>query len=163
MSVRVYAYGADDPTENAALVEAEIRKAHNYRNALVAVERERRARVDATLARLSPGLAGVERALAGAELEVERLKTALTGFKRGDRSPSATAARAAVREAQARRKTFYAERKVLRAPLFASPEVEEIEEWSRAEEKRLRAEESPYWGTSMPRLQHRCSDLDREG
>lgn len=43
MSVRVYQFGLLPPTENEALVRAQLRAAHEYRNTLVAIERGRRA------------------------------------------------------------------------------------------------------------------------
>ena len=41
--MRVFAYGAKAPTQNAALVEQQIARAHRYYNVLIGLERDRRA------------------------------------------------------------------------------------------------------------------------
>ena len=43
MSRRVYQFGLRPPTVNEAIVRAQLRHAHEYRNELVAIERGRRA------------------------------------------------------------------------------------------------------------------------
>src|SRR5271154_3572515 len=58
--MRVYVYGAFPDEAATVLLDRQLLLGHRYRNELVAIERERRGRVDALLAQLEPRLAEVE-------------------------------------------------------------------------------------------------------
>src|SRR5436853_1789324 len=57
---QIYSYGAQAPTTNGALVEAQLRAAHRYRNDLVELERSRRTRVAEAIQAHDPGLQTLE-------------------------------------------------------------------------------------------------------
>lgn len=131
---RIYSYGARRPAEMEA-VDAQMVAAHRYRNVLVEIERKRRAAVEALLSELCPRLGEVAKALAA---EDERMKVS-----EGD----------ALAAAKAARKTLWAERKALRAALFADPRFKQRQDALDAEDGRLRKDAREkcglYWGTYL--------------
>jgi len=162
---RMWQFGAKPPTHNDALVHAQMRAAHAYRNALVAQERTRRAAVDAALAECSPDLAQVERDLAEADQAVTDATAALTTAQAAARKRIRPAALTdPITAAKAKRRALYQRRKTLRAALYATPAWQERQAQIDAEDlaarKRLRAASGCYWGTylhvenSLGRIRH---------
>jgi hypothetical protein len=165
---RIYSYGANAPMTNLDLVEKQFHLAHEYRNNLVTVERERRSRVDAALALMAPKLAKVEADLAVAIEELEQAEAKeraskasffLSAKKSGEAKrtrPMDQTDKRDVRDKRATKKALYATRKEMRDVLFATKKwikvQEEIDAWATTENKRLRAEiveAGLYWGTYL--------------
>jgi len=153
---RIYTYGALAPMTEATRVDEQMRLAHRYRNALVELERERRARVDAALAARSPALAQVEADLVVAEAEVEAATVVVKAQQSVGRAKTAITpmAQAVVRAAKAKRAVLYDSRKTLRTALFATrawkkgPQ-KKIDAWAKAEQKQRRKANGCYWGTYL--------------
>jgi hypothetical protein len=151
----VFAYGARTPTgATASLVEQELRRAHRYRNALVEIERRRRARI-AEAQRAHDALGPLLAAIESTETTVAEARREAKASRTGRGDPDKLAAlREIIEVAQA-------DLSVLRwlrgwakaaarsdAALLAS--YREIEEQSSAEIKALRgSDEAPYWGTYL--------------
>lgn len=167
----VYSYGARRPVEQLAMVREQMHRAHRYRNALVALEHERRARVDAALAELCPDLRVTQTAIAVEESTLEGLRATLSRIRAGarKRTPVENQQKAEFAAMKARLKELRARRKALRAELFGQhppasdphrewttpPDVrwterqDTIETWYRGEQHRLRAESGLTWGTYL--------------
>jgi len=151
---RIYSYGAKAPEAGLELVEAQMRLAHKYRNALVELELNRRKRVDEALRRLSPELVSCEEAIATEEQTLESVRVDINKARSEARKkvnlPDLTQG---AREAKEKLKLTRAKRKELRSALFGSEpwkvEDEAINEWSKSEQKRLRSESGLYWGTYL--------------
>jgi hypothetical protein len=162
---RNYAYDCKPPQgESLALADGQMRLAHRYHNALIALERERRSRTDAAVARLRPVVASAEAsadALAAAltaARDVIRAGNTRAGVKtRGTAEQRAEATRLRRELAAAR-----AARKAARDEAFADPavrrELAAVESWHAAGLKRLYNEEFAelFWGT-------RCHELAKAG
>lgn len=73
MPVKNYSFGASAPTSNRNKVLEQMWLAHRYRNKLVELELNRRKKVQAILASLSPGYAAAAQDVAAAEQAVEDL------------------------------------------------------------------------------------------
>lgn len=151
---RVFSYGAKPPIEAIEIVNEQMYRAHRYRNALVHLDRIRRAWVDETLARISPELFQVEKSIGEIEEKCEaareEIRRASAKARKKVRPPAATAI---VREANKELKPLRARRKELRTALFASPEwrteQQTIEEWVKDKAHRLRAASKLFWGTYL--------------
>lgn len=152
---RIYSYGAREPVEGLARVEEQMRLAHRYRNRLVELEIQRRAKVDEALRRLSPELANLKGEISGAEARLEasrgEIRAANKAARRRVRKPDASVdAIAASKEGL---KALRARRKEARAALFAGEpwkaEQDAINAWATEEQKRLRAASGVFWGSYL--------------
>ena len=79
MTVKIYSYGSSDGPlagRDRKLVDDQLFLAWRYRNGLVEIERERRKRVDAAMAKFAPGLAEVEAAIGAGEVALEEARRA---------------------------------------------------------------------------------------
>lgn len=125
---KIYSYGANPPTENLGMAEAQFRLAHRYRNELVALERGRRDRVDALLAKLAPGLQSLEADIAAAETQLEDARARKKAkHAAGRKRTSDPGEKTVISDLSARLKTLRAERKAIRERLFASAEWQEAQ------------------------------------
>lgn len=77
MSVRLFKFGAKPPIENADQVDQQMRLAHKYRNALVELERTRRAKFYDVLGRSFPEFVALEARIKEAEAVREQAYEAL--------------------------------------------------------------------------------------
>ena len=152
---KIYSFGAREPVTGLEIVREQMHRAHQYRNALVELERERRVRVDAALVRLSPELAVVETNLAKAEVTLEAARSMLLFERSKARSKQAgsTESRKEIETAKMQRKALAVRRKELRTALFASESwiaiQHEINTWAKATQKQRRAESGLFWGTYL--------------
>lgn len=73
MSIRVYKYGLLKPIENASLVDDQISAAHQYRNALIEIERERRDAVRTLTRNSDVNIVTLEEKLATAKKTEENI------------------------------------------------------------------------------------------
>jgi len=151
---KIYSYHVYRIVENDDLLQEQFLIAHRHQNALVEIERARRAAVDAKLPQMFPELAAVENDLAAAEEAVElkevevKRQNAEARRRTGTREQREELAR--LREI---RKQLRASRKELRAAAFAS------EAWAaaraainapaEARKKVLRKTTGLYWGTYL--------------
>ena len=131
---RTFNYGAKAPLTNLKLVSDQIKTAHQFRNALVGVELDRRAKVDADIVKL-PGavrLAKVEALLIKKEAEIAELRAQKKALhikartKKIRNAPLERAISALAKEIKELRE----ERKELRAKTFDS------KAWKRGEDRR---------------------------
>jgi len=150
----VYSYGARRPIDGLSLVREQMHLAHRYRNSLVELERERRARTDTALAEMFPDLAAVERNIARAEADLTASRAVITSANAAARSIVATPEMKTTTKAHVMwLRELRATRKTLRKASFASEEwktrQEQVETWARAEQKRRRAASGLSWGTYL--------------
>ena len=151
---RIYSYGAKRAIDGVETVQEQMRLAHHYRNELVALDLERRRRVEESLVRLFPHLAKLEADVAEAEeslattRESIRLesKDARTKVVAAEGKTAAAAAKAALKELWAKRKAV---RKVVFATEAWRQSESEISSWANVEQKRLRAACNLHWGTYL--------------
>jgi len=151
---RFYSYGGNEPVEGLATVDAQVKLAHQYRNALVDIERKRRDKVSDALLRLSPGLVQIEKQIADEEAGRELARDGIREASRTARKKVRPASfMESVKSATAALKVLYPQRKALRDAIFVSPgwkqEEEAIDAWDSSERKRLRSVCGLYWGTYL--------------
>lgn len=151
---RVYSYGARPPATSAEAVSEQMRLAHKYRNRLVEAELDRRKKVDALLAEISPELVCVEADIRKGEVGLEEALEAIRKASQEARKkvrPSALVLR--VKELRKALKGAYQKRKDLRTALFADPVFKARQEALDLEHqglrKELRAASGLYWGTYL--------------
>lgn len=154
--VRNYLYGAKAPAgPDREVVDDQMRLAAAYRNARVAVELERRRRVDEAVVAAVPAVAEVEQAIAAREAELAAVRGEIrAGNSRARRKTRGTPTQ---REAAAERdqalRELWARRAALRRAAFADPAVKvrlkAVDAWVKAEHKRVYNEDfaALYWGT----------------
>lgn len=151
---RNWTFGAKAPLLNLDSVREQMRAGHRYRNALVALERERREKVDAKLRALFPALHALEAEIAAAEADLGALRVAIKADNAKRRSRHATPEQVAdSKRLKSLLRDLRARRKIARAEAFRSPEWElaqtTINEWASTEAKALRAASGLYWGTYL--------------
>ncbi len=119
--MRVYVYGAFPTQEALPLLEKQLDLAHRYKNDLVRVERDRRARVDALVASLAPGLQAVEERVAALDAGVEAA-TKAAGMANSRRRSVGVASHegVSIKTLKQQLAGARAERKALRAATFGS-------------------------------------------
>jgi hypothetical protein len=122
---KVYVYGLRPPVENEALVDQQIRLAHEYQNRLIEVERTRRTRVRQTLS--EAGLAPYE---AAAEQHWQAYSDLQAAAKKDNAAAhSRVETRAQEKEIKAAKKVATAattELKAKRKEICARPEIAEL-------------------------------------
>lgn len=153
MKTRVYSYGILPPTENAALVSEQMRKAHEYRNKLVEIERKRRQEARTTIS----GATNVQ----SCESEVHALKRAQSEIQSAINKHHATErtrktpehmrlqlkeARRLLREARAR---LFAERKKIRTDPRLVEDLDQTNDKAATDQRAARGESGVYWGTYL--------------
>src|SRR5438552_8283643 len=74
MLTKKYSYGAKTPSTQAEAVGEQMNKAHQYRNALVELERTRRTKVEQTLREMFPHLVELDEAIGAKEGELGGLR-----------------------------------------------------------------------------------------
>ena len=151
--IRIYEYGLLPPTFNAERVDHQIRAGHRYRNVLIEIERERRAKVREILgghADTEPLAAEVDRLATEREAARQRLKLA-RGVTRS-RSDSAED-RAAVREIGVHLKAARADLKAAKARIASDPDIQAklaaVQEHAHARRLAERARTEAYYGTYL--------------
>lgn len=150
---RIYRYGAKAPVTQGAHIDAQMRGMARYRNALVQLEHERRAAVDAVVAE-DAELAILRRAVALISDSIDARRETISQRNAAARRRTATPLERQVmgslrrvaaglrREEKACRQALYA-REDIQARLAA------IEDDSRARHKVLRADSALYWGNYL--------------
>lgn len=160
----VFSYGAQAPISQADLVAEQMRLAHSYRNRIVEMDLARRAKSDALVCSFSPRLPVCEAEIAAAEASLELARREINVDRAKSRKRIHGPASAAAKAYLAALKPLRAERKALRAALFASPEFEtqsvDIKETHKQSAKQARAECGLYWGTYL-HVEHSMSDVGR--
>lgn len=151
-----YVYGAVPPRpEHVAILEEQLRLAHQYRNKLVEIELERRRRVRELLDRHQDSeLSAKAEELAG-RLEELRAQIRAARQKARSRAAAGTApleaeARAVRAELAEVRKRLREERRRVAHDPVVKMELHAIDQWAREAAKEARAEFSGrglYWGT----------------
>lgn len=163
---RIFSYGAKAPTENLELVSQQMALAHRYRNRLVELEFERRAKVNQSLRELSPNLLQLEADLQAAESALDGARTNIRENHKQDRKRTGgtTESKRLVAEARQELRDLRVKRKETRTALFQSDpwkaKQEEIDAWTNAESKRLRSECGVFWGSYLF-VEQSCSGLRR--
>lgn len=150
---RIWTYGCQAPTENAALFSEQLLRAHRYYNALIEVERKRRDEFRlgrAAIADIAP-LEQKSAELAQAiDVERTKLKSLRSAERKRVRAPELEAT---IRGLVAERRAVYAELKVARAALKADPRLEQVKEETtdraRVSVRGARAAAGVYWGTYL--------------
>jgi hypothetical protein len=160
---RVFKFGARIDAADVPACMDVLRAAHRYRNALVELELERRAAIDALLRSMRPDLAATEAEIAAAELRQDeqialiRKKNADRGQKKADQID-----KTALSEMRARLKTLRAARKEMRSQLFADQAFKDaqvkIEDNHRQRWKDRRAACGLYCATYLQVEQSRGGD-----
>lgn len=148
--VRVYAYGALAPVENAPLVETQMRGAHRYRNTLVEIERGRRAALRAIDAEVGLGEAHAAYEAADARVaELTRQAKALRAETRRRAIPGDLAA--AIEEAKRAKIEARDARDAVQRALRERPDLasarDRVNETANELAKNARAHCGVYWGT----------------
>jgi hypothetical protein len=149
----VYKYGLAAPHVNRDLVEAQLRAAHKYRNALVEIERDRRAAVreaEAAIGNLGQAAADLARARLERESAVAAITRHRSKSRKKDEPVELKSAAKRAREAErAASKAFRA----LRAVIKASPEViaavDAIGERAKERVRAARKATEAFWGTYL--------------
>ena len=90
-TTRVYKYGLLPPTENNDLVRAQLRAAHVYRNALVEIERARRAATRTAMKEIHADLLVLEAALVVAKESAGEAAASIKAARQETRSKSESA------------------------------------------------------------------------
>lgn len=148
--MKVYRYGLLSPSENAGVVAQQMRAAHEYRNDLVRIERERRAVLRELAAQA--GAADAEAEVRAAEAAIVEAVQAAKAHRAASRSrsvpPELTAqisrARAVKKDATERLRAVRAELKV-----SLSATQDEIEERVAEVRRGARALTTAYWGSYL--------------
>src|ERR1700735_3794432 len=83
--IRIYTFGCQPPTQGKDLLEQQLMLAHQYRNKLIEIERERRERMEAAV--LSVG------DVAAASTRVDEAKAALANVRTAIKSKRKTSGR----------------------------------------------------------------------
>jgi hypothetical protein len=162
--MKVYKYGLLPPTTNTDLVREQLRAAHNYRNRLVEIERERRAAQRAALAGHA-SMAALEADLARTTADLDQALAAVSRAKSSQRTrrvpedvrATLHAARAA--KAEVTRQIRDA-RRALREDTEVAARREAIDADAVAKVKAARASCGVYWGTYL--LVEQAMDASRE-
>ncbi len=154
--VRVYTYGCHHKgiLHNQELADVQFRKAHEYQNALILVEKERREKVRAVL---GDAVDATE-----AKVKVDAINTEIFEIKKAALSANAGARKKVKNpEAVARLKILFADAKIAREALKAEKRdkvkdnpviqaaLEEINTSALTKVKELRGASGLYWGTYL--------------
>lgn len=150
---RIYKYGCRI-VEGADTIDEQMRLAHHYRNTLVAIERERRAEVEAALVRTAPDLAELASRVKRAEETLAEAQRRLAEHRQAKRKRAAPPElRAAVREAKNQLKARRSERKARRGEVFQSlawrAASDQIDTTANVAVKAARKASGLYWGTYL--------------
>lgn len=148
---RVYRYGCKI-TEGEPIVYQQMRAGHQYRNVLVAIERERREKAMVILHGLFPDIEKMQvefnRLEELIDAKVDELKTLRQQDRRRTSSKELSAEIAALRK---QKKDLYAELAPKRKAAYRTEEYKEaaapMEEENRIERAEARAATTAYWGT----------------
>lgn len=151
--IKNYEYGLLPPTENEKLVDDQMRGAHRYYNALIEIERERRARVAAILT----GHADTE-ALAASVIDLarqrEEARLAILAARKATRDRSETdLMRQRVRNVAALLKKTRDELKIAKAAITDDPMIARAigvaDEQAADRVRKARAACNVYWGSYL--------------
>lgn len=165
--VRNFVYECKPPAgESAALIDTQMRLANRFRNALVELERHRRARVDAAVRQVCPGLIETETAIAAEEAALEAVRAAIRAGNSAARKKQRGTAeqRAEVKAIRDRLQPLWDRRKELRRATFAGVTLKDalagVEEWAKAEFDRLYNTEfaALHWGSKV-HIRASCRDI----
>ena len=152
---RRYVYGLRLPHEGREAAIEQMRLMARYRNRLVEIERRRRERGEASLREASPELVSIDAEIAALDGRIEaavgEIAAANAEARRRTGTPEQREALAGLR---AQRRDLYARRKALRADLYADASplraaLTRIDDESREEVRRSRAENGLYWGSYL--------------
>lgn len=148
-----YLYGCR-VVEGREVLDEQILAAHKYRNALVALERERREKVEQLLSEIAPDLTHLSEQVEAAEQEAGAAAEQIRAWRaqhKKMRAPEPMRKRLAV--AKEAKKSVYAERKQRRSELFGSLAFQaaqaSVEQWSKDSLRALRKNSGVYWGTYL--------------
>lgn len=148
----VYTYALRDPSkEDEGIISTELRKAHNYYNALIEIERRRRTSVRALYAQ-NQTIVDLEakRDLLVTELETvrERIKSEKATTRSGRGSPESEREAKRIRaELRPITEALKVERRAFLATV--QPQLDAIDETAAQEHRDARAGDVPYWGTYL--------------
>ena len=174
----IFAYGAKEPMQGLEIVIQQMKAAHDCRNAMVAIEQERRKMVDAALQKLSPELAEIEMRIVHLEEKViedarDEIRKASQKARTNVRPPEFVEI---IQKAAAEIKTLRPKRKELRDKLFGKWNKEsknyeippdprwqvadlEIEAWVRSQLQPLYNNRKFHWST----YNHLMTTVKRSG
>lgn len=163
-SIRVYEYGLTPPHTNAERVDEQMVKAHRYRNMLVEIERERRAKVRAAMG-AHPDLAPLEEELRSLVAERDVVRGNIQQQRRRTRSRSEPqewrqAAKDLAAKIKPLRERVKAVRKAVAEDSTVKIRMDEAESDAKNRLKKARAECGVYWGTYL--LQEAAADQARK-
>ncbi len=119
----VYAYGCRIKS-GADVLHRETLAAHKYRNALIAIERQRRTDTETLIHELAPDVPELKAQIAPFDVELNALQDAIKAgrAKARKRTPATKEQNAAIKALKALRKPLYALLKARRKEMFANPE-----------------------------------------
>lgn len=149
-AIRVYRYGLLAPHENAALVRQQMFSAHRYRNALVEIERERRAEHRRALSAF-PQIGELEAEAKLADDAVLETSRAAKAAKVAAKRAAPAELREAVAAAKKRKKEVVAALRAVRKEVRATLSARQDEINAQAADKRRHARGAcgAYWGTYL--------------
>lgn len=149
---RIWSFGVQAPSDNAELFNTQLLMAHRYYNALIEIERWRRAeyrKARSAVADLAP-LEEQHTVLAGA---IEELRTAIKARRSAARTRGDAPEKTRLRELAAERKAVYAELKAARIKLRDDPALkaasDKADEEAKAKVRAARAASGTYWGSYL--------------
>lgn len=149
--MRVYEYGALEPTENLETVDEQMHRAHRYRNKLTEIERSRRESVRLVMETHTDTAALAERVHA-LDASIDEARGAISKGRARTRSAATDPAhkahvKALCVEAKAARATLRAAKAAIREDAATQAALAAIEETSREAIRQARGASGLYWGT----------------
>lgn len=131
----------------------QIRLAHRYKNDLCRAELDRRARSEAVLREMRPGLLELDGQVTLLTEQIEVVARALAAEKARTRKAPSAEARTAVKDAKANLKDAKGRLRAARKEAYAAPDVREklaeVEQWHKNRIKELRELSNLYWGNYL--------------
>lgn len=155
---KIYSYGGLAPVENLDAVVDQMRAGHEFRNALVALERTRRDHYHQILAQSRPEIARLVADIAEMDKQIDTLRTEAKR-QHSDRRKRTTSddLKAGIHSAIDTLKMLRPRLKQLctaaRDDLSVRSQLEQMEARHRDDEKRLYAENRAAWGTKLAVMQ----------
>lgn len=152
MATKVISFGCKPPRENFDLINDQISKGHSYYNQLIELHRKQIDDCETARRERFPEFAAVEKSMAEAEAEVEKVVESIRAnnakMKRKRATPEESMALA---DAKARLKSLRASRKEIRAAIAEDDglqaHLESIYAATSDAKKAARASSGVYWGT----------------
>lgn len=153
LPILVFSYGCRPPTQNAPLVEEQLRLARKYRNKLIELELKRREAYRGIM-RTHGDLQQIESDIEESDARLEELRMHIKAARKDARSRVAQPAAAdQAKQLRERLKALRADAKKIRAAVREDPVIQarldELDASSLDEAKKARAACGVYWGSYL--------------